>query len=175
MHGINYSFPQTVTNVYLPTDFFELFKVQIGLKKGNKIYIKDVVSSSIQNEFTLPNLDLELIDDSFSNFHLQSQSNYNYYSILFERDNSLEHYSFEWYIVGKSKNSITGKLQNHILELTQSRTIHFETENIILSKSEIAKYSEDFNYQDYIQRKVGLESNDKFDNIRKEEILILLN
>lgn len=169
--GVFYTFEQPITEVYAPEELFDKYKVNTLLRDGNYSYIRNLITDSIPTDFILPDLEFEIIDKNISNYQIESISEYKFFALRISRDNSLENFSFDWDIMGTSKEIINGELYEFIFNIMSDRSIHFTKENMELKEIELYNASDEIIYEEYIHRKLGITPNEDNLMIQKEEIL----
>jgi hypothetical protein len=138
-------------------DLFQKFKVITNLHLGNKKYRTEERSNSLNETYSLPDLNLEILNNSPENYELSSSSNYDFYNVNFYYDNEVENYDIMWKFYGLSSSNI--KLM--IPQILNMLELHNATLNIrdfrVLGTS-IIKIEGIETYKDFITSKIDPES-----------------
>lgn len=148
-----------ITHLYhkFPKGLFNSFKINTTLKLQNKhqYYHTTEITNKIPKLYIKPDLEFEIIENSYKNFELKSSSIFNYYEGGFYHDNIEKgNYDFTWRIYGKKSQTMNFSLSKELFEAIK-KTVNFTTSLEDFGEGGGSLYKiDDIDYKNFIKMKL---------------------
>ena len=130
-------------------NIFDIFKIRKTVGANDGIYQTLKISNSMDLGFTIPNLDLEIINDSQSNYEATTSNNYDFYNVSYTFYESTEGYSVTWSIKGERAETINFSLPD-LINIVFVDHPDFDYDDLEILGSNIVNYDEIISYEQYI-------------------------
>jgi hypothetical protein len=157
----------TTTTHYFPIDLFQRFKVVTNLEKNEKKFRTIEYSNSINLNYSIPNLDFQVTNNSINNYSISSSSSFDYYSAHFSYYNNDEEYYIIWHVYGEKMENMNFILPKLATAITNDYP-DFSFDKLINHATSLHKIEGIQNYKQFITTKLGPNSNAQ-NLITKEE------
>ena len=100
------------TQHYFPEDLFDGYVTNTNLRNDDARYVTSRISENIEENFTLPNLDFQIVNNDVENYEIQSSSVADYYTVYFFYQNLDDGIQVQWRIHGKVEDIMKFSLLN---------------------------------------------------------------
>jgi hypothetical protein len=134
---------------YIPIKEFVQFKQSTRLGIGNKLYSKIEINSIIPTEFSIPDLDFQIINSVNDAYEFSPKTSFDYYSISMYYLNEAEKYEIIWDLYGKSTNESIKIRYPKILETLGPEKMPNSVNDFKLYRTEIMKAEGVDSYLEY--------------------------
>jgi len=145
----------------LPLEPFQNFKVSTSLEIGNEKFSTIERGSSINQNYSKPNLSFQVLDNSFDNYEISSSSMFDYYSVNLYYSNEAKNYDIIWTIYGKSQANIKLTIPQ-ILDFHELNNTTLTIDDFTILSATIIKIDGIDSYKEFINSQI--DDNSYIDN-----------
>jgi hypothetical protein len=139
----------TEISYYVPIELFDLYRVLTSIINGDDRYSTLKKSNTINPNYNYPNLELEVLSNSYDQFQMTSSSDFDYYEALFTYESEDDGYSVYWTIYGKKGQQIEYKLPNLYSQISDDFS-NFNPNNLTLNRVSLRKFQGINLYDEFI-------------------------
>lgn len=158
----------TTTTNYFPIDLFQRFKVLTDLDQGEKKFETVEYGNSINLNYSIPNLDFQITNNSINNYSISSSSSFDYYSAHFNYYKVDDPYII-WSVYGEQMKNMNFILPKLTTSITKDYP-DFSFDKLINHATSLHKIEGIQTYKQFISTRLGPNSSVQH-LITKEEII----
>jgi hypothetical protein len=144
----------TTTTHYFPIDLFQRFKVITNLNQSEKKFRTVVYGNSINLNYSIPNLDFQVTNNSINNYSISSSSSFDYYSAHFNYFNDDDTYDIIWSVYGEKMKNMNFILPKLAASITKDFP-DFSFDKLINHATSLHKIEGIQTYKQFITTKLG--------------------
>lgn len=159
-HGFNNAANSPV--IYYPNMLFDSYQLNFSLEIDEASYFKSKKTNTLTNDFDLPDLDFEVVNNSLANYEMKSSSEFDFYNVELRYVLQSADYRIFWQIYGKS-SKVTNFVLPNIKAMVFDDISNFSLDSLKQS-SKIYNYEGLDNYEDFIHTRINNKS-EKLDKV----------
>ncbi|MCU4176577.1 hypothetical protein [Carboxylicivirga sp. N1Y90] len=133
----------------IPTSLFHKFELTTNIYIDTERFFTREVASEVNNNYSKPDLDYQVLNETVQGFEASSSSDYDYYTADFWYKNEIENYNVLWSICGESRNNFKLTIPDIIDLLDEEKPMPI-VNDFIVSSTKIENVEGIESYKDYI-------------------------
>ena len=152
-----------------PKNIFDGYKVDVLLSSGDLTYFSSRKYSDVVNTYALPAMELEITNNSLTNYEIRTSNDVDYYSVQLSYSNADEALLINWIIYGQGEQFMNFSLPN-LADIIFAEHPNFSVTDLDHSRTYLYRIEGISSYEDYIHTIISPDS-EASDQIERYEFV----